>query len=134
MWDKIIEKAVNIEAKTSLQLPFGTKKINSKYPKGYRPLVKKNKDNTSWEYCNEAFNKDKNKAKSHNSSFANQFQIQASKKDKRGCWGGHLAIEVNITKVVKKNKDKAKDLSHVKCYTCKQKGHYINKCLKKLKN
>ncbi len=29
------------------------------------------------------------------------------------------------------DKDKAKNMGHVKCYTCKQKGHYVNKCPKK---
>lgn len=32
-------------------------------------------------------------------------------------------MRVNITKFVKKDKDKAKDLSHVQYYTYKQKGH-----------
>ncbi len=40
----------------------------------------------------------------------------------------------NVSKVAKKDKDKAKDLSHVKYYTCKQKGYYANKYLEKLKN
>ena len=97
-------------------------------------MVKKNKDNTYWKYRDEAFNKDKDMAKSHNSFFTNQPQMQASKKDKRGYCGGHLATRVNTTEVAKKDKDKAKNLSHVKCYTCKQKGHYTNKCLKKSKN
>ncbi len=37
-------------------------------------------------------------------------------------------------KVTKKDKDKAKNLSYIKCYTCKQKGHYTNKYPKKPKN
>ncbi len=35
---------------------------------------------------------------------------------------------------MKKDKDKAKDLSYIECYTYKQKSHYANKCLKKSKN
>ena len=37
---------------------------------------------------------------------------------------------VNTTEVTKKDKDKdkIKDLSHIECYTCKQKGHYANMC------
>ncbi len=69
----------------------------------------------------------------HNSSSANQLQIQASKKDKRH-WEDHPATGVNATEVAKKDKDKAKDLSHIKYYTCKQKGHYANKCPEKVKN
>ncbi len=70
MWDKVIEKAIDVEVKANLQPPSGTRKIDSKCPKKYRPLVKKDKDNAYWEHCNEISNKDKNKAKSHNSSSA----------------------------------------------------------------
>lgn len=41
---------------------------------------------------------------------------------------------INITEVAKKNKDKAKDLSHVEWYNYKQKDHYANKCHKKSEN
>ncbi len=47
---------------------------------------------------------------------------------------GHPIIEINATKVAKKDKDKAKDLSHIKCYTYKQKSHYTNKYSEKSKN
>ncbi len=74
-WDEVIEKTVNTEAKAGLQLSSGTKEIDSRCPKGYRPSVKKDKDDTYWEQRNEVSNKDKEKAKSHNpSSFANQLQ------------------------------------------------------------
>ena len=97
-------------------------------------MTKKDKNNASWEHRNEIFYKDKNKTKSYNSSSANQPQTQATKKDKCGCRENYLAIVVNATEIVKKNKDKAKDLSHIKCYTCKQKGYYANKCPEKSKN
>ena len=75
MWNKVVEKTVDVEAKAGLQPLFGTKKIDSRCPKGYRLLIKKDKDNTYWEYCNEASNRDKKKVKSYNSSFsANQPQ------------------------------------------------------------
>ncbi len=133
MWDKIIEKAVNVEAKDSRQSPFGTREIDSRCPRGYRPLVKKNKGDANREHQDKALNKDKDKAKTHNSSFANsQFQTQTSKKCHRSRQEGHSANKVNVTKVAKKNK--AKDLSYIKCYTCKQKRHYANKCPEKQKN
>ncbi len=53
---------------------------------------------------------------------------------KRSWQGGHLAIRINATKVTKKDKNKTKDFSHVKCYTYKQKNHYINKYHKNSKN
>ena len=74
-WDKIVEKAVDVKAKASLQLPSGTREINSKCPKKYRPLVKKDMDDAYWEQRNKASNRNKKKAKSHNpSSFTNQPQ------------------------------------------------------------
>ena len=50
-----------------------------------------------------------------------QLQTQVFKKNKRhgSSERGHLAIGVNATKVAKKNKDKAKDLSYIKCYIYK---------------
>ncbi len=129
-----MEKVGNVEAKTNLQSPFYVREIDSRCPKGHRLSAKKNKEDTYEEPRDEAFNKNKDKAKSHNSSSTNQPQTQAPKKDKRGCRGGHLATGVNAIEVAKKDKDKAKDLSHVKYYTYRQKGHYVNKCPKKSKN
>ncbi len=130
-----MEKASDAEAKANLQPPFYIKEIDSRYPKSHRPLAKKDKEDTYREPRDEA---SKDKAKSQTSSSANQPQTQAPKTDKRGRWGGHgghPSTGVNTTKVAKKDKDKAlKNLSHVKCYTCHQKGHYANKCPKKSKN
>ena len=47
---------------------------------------------------------------------------------------GYLTIEVNATKVAKKDKNKAKDLSYVEYYTYKQKDHYVNQYSDKPKN
>lgn len=40
----MVEKTINAETKASLQPPFGTREIDSRCPKGYKPLAKKNKD------------------------------------------------------------------------------------------
>ena len=45
MSDKMVKKAIDVEGKASLQPPFGTKEIDFRYLKGYKPLVKKDKDN-----------------------------------------------------------------------------------------
>ncbi len=133
----MVEKAGDVEAKDNLQPPFYVKEINSRCPKSHRPLAKKDKEDIYQEPRNEV-SKDKDKAKSHNSSTsANQPQTQVLKKNKRrlGGHGGHLVLGDIATKVAKKNKDKApKDLSHFKCYTFHQKGHYTNKCPKNAKN
>lgn len=41
------------------------------------------------------------------------------------------AIGINTIEVTKNNKDNVKHLSYIKCYTCKQKNYYVNKCPKK---
>ncbi len=129
----MVEKALDVEVKANLQPPSGTREINSRCPRDYRLSIKKDKDNVNQEHRDEIPNQDKDKVKSHNSSSANsQPQTQASKKHYRSRQEGHLTIGVNATEVAKK--DKAKDLSHIECYTCKQKGHYVNKCPKKPKN
>ena len=70
----MVEKTGNVKAKTNLQPPFYVKEINSKYPKSYCPLIKKDKKNTYWKPYNEASNKNKDKAKSHNPFSTNQSQ------------------------------------------------------------
>ncbi len=131
-----MEKAGDAEAKANLQPPFYVRDIDTRCPKGHRPSVKKNKEDTYREPQNET-SKDKDKAKSHSSStYANQPQTQASKKDKRGCRGGHGGYPgtgVKTTKVAKKDKA-PKDLNHIEYYTCHQKGYYATKYPNKLKN
>ncbi len=108
------EKTGDAEVKANLQPSFYVREIDSRCPKGYCLLAKKDKENTYWVPRDETFNKDKNKAKPHNfSSSANQPQTQDLKKNKRGCRGGHLATAVNAIKVAKKDEDKAKDLNHL---------------------
>ncbi len=130
-----MEKAGDAEAKANLQPSFYVRDIDARCPKGYRPSSK-NKEDTYREPQSKA-SKNKDKAKSHNSTSANQPQTQAPKKDKRsrrgGHEGGHPAIGVNATEVAKKDKA-PKDLSYIECYTCYQKGHYTTNCPKKPKN
>ncbi len=76
----MVEKVGNIKVKTNLQPPSGTREIDSRCPKRYKPSVKKDKVDAYWEHCNEASNKDKEKAMSHNPFSANQPHIWTSKK------------------------------------------------------
>lgn len=129
----MIEKAVDTKAKVSLQPSSRSREIDFRYPKSYRPSAKKDKNEATQEHW------DADKAKSYNlfpAANTSQSQTQAFKKDKSygSCQGGHSTTGVNATKVAKKNKDNAKELSHIKCYTCKQKGYYANKYPKKSKN
>ncbi len=75
-----MEKVGDVEAKANLPPPFYVRDIDARCPKGHRPSSK-NKEDTYREPQSEA-SKDKDKAKSHNSTSANQFQTQAPKKDK----------------------------------------------------
>ncbi len=132
-WEEVVEKAGDVEAKANLQPPFYIRDIDARCPKSYCPSAKKDKEDTYREPQNEA-SKDKDKAKPHSSSTsANQPQIQAPKKDKRGRRGGHPATGVNATEVAKKDKA-LKDLSHIEYYTCHQKGYYATKCPNNPKN
>ena len=124
LWEEVVEKAGDAEAKANLQPPSYVWEIDVRSPKNYRLSSKKNKENIQRQHHNEA---PKNKGKSQIPATTNQLQTQDSKKRHEGQWGNRPATEVNATKVVKKEKDKAKDLSHVKCYTCNQKDHYANK-------
>ncbi len=65
----MIEKAVNVEANTSLQPPSGTRKIDFRCLRDYKPSVQKDKDKANWKYRDK--DKDKDKAKSYNLSSAN---------------------------------------------------------------
>ena len=118
---------MDVKAKAGLQSYFMIREIDSRCLEEHRPSVKKDKDDAYWNYRNEASNKNKEKVKSHPLSSANQPQTQVSKKDKRhGSRRGYLATGVNVTEVAKKDKDKAKNLSHIECYTHKQKSYYTN--------
>ncbi len=70
----MVENAVNVKVKANLQPTSETKEIDSRYPKEYRLLVKKNKEDAYEEHCDKVSNKDKEKAKFYNPSFANQPQ------------------------------------------------------------
>ncbi len=60
----MVEKAGNVEAKTNLQLPFYVEEIDSRYPKNYCSLAKKDKKDTYQEPHSNQASKDKDKTKS----------------------------------------------------------------------
>ena len=130
MCEEVGEKAGDVEIKANLQLCFGIWEIDFRCPRDHRLSVKKNKENANQELWDRD-HKNKDKTKSHN-FFSIKNQPQASKKNKRRSpQRDLLVIRVNGTKI---DKNKAKDLSHIMCYICKEKGHYTNKCSKMSKN
>ncbi len=72
-WEEVVEKTDDAEAKTNLQPPFYVRDVDVMCPKGHRPSSRKDKENTYREPQSEA-SKDKDKAKSHNSTSAKQPQ------------------------------------------------------------
>lgn len=81
MWEKMIEKVVDVEAKASLQPPFRTRKIDFRCSKNHRSSVRRDKNDANWKHWDE--DKDKELAKSYNSFSTNsQPQTRTSKKDK----------------------------------------------------
>ena len=82
----MVEKAGDRESKTNLQPPFYIREIDLKCPKSYCLLNKKDKGDANLEHCNETSNNNKKKVKSHNPSFTNQLQAQASKKCHKSWW------------------------------------------------
>ena len=82
-WAEVVEKAGDAEAKANLQPSSYIREIDSRCPKGHRPLFKKDKKDTQRKHRDEAF-KDRKKAKSHTPSTTNQLQTQDLKKRDRG--------------------------------------------------
>lgn len=99
-------------------------------------MAKNDKKDTYQELRNKTFkDNDKEKAKSYNSSFANQLQTKTPKKNKHHHWRDQLATGTNTTKIANKDKGKmSKDLNYIKYYIYYENSYYTNKCLKKLKN
>lgn len=65
----MVEKAIDVEVRASLQPLSGTREVDFRCPKGYKPSAKKEKDEVNQKHWDA--NKDKDKAKFYNSFFAN---------------------------------------------------------------
>lgn len=95
LWEEAIEKVVDAKANAGLQLPLGTKQINSGCLRGNPLSIKKDREyEITWN----------DKAKSHTApANASPTQAQASNNDK--CYGSrrdYLATGLNASKVSKK--------------------------------
>ena len=138
-WDEVADKIVDAKAKASLQALSETKEMDSRCPWDQQPTKKDDKDSKDYKKNKSSQNllanvslsgtqsspaqpkKDQN-SRSHRERLQQQSQGQNTP-----------ATSINAT-AVRKDKDKDKDkknFSNIECYTCKQKGHYTNKYLKK---
>ena len=121
-WDEVVEKAVNVEAKASLQLPSKTREMDFKCPRVEQPV--KTND----------FSEPKEKNKSTHTLSANWGSDQMSdemsvwspgKKDSGPYWGSYQSSRQGS-----RRQGSTKDLTHIMCFTCDQKGHYATQCPK----
>ena len=48
-WDEVVDKTVDVEAKTNLQAPSRTREMDSWCPQGQRPTKKDDKDSKNYE-------------------------------------------------------------------------------------
>ena len=138
-WDEVVDKTVDTKAKASLQALSGIREMDSRCLRGQRPTKKEDKDSRDYEKNKSSQNPPTNASSSGTQSSLAQPKKEQNSRSRRG--GSRRqgqgqntpATGVNATAVRKdKDKDKdKKDLSHVECYTCKQKGHYANKCPEK---
>ena len=138
-WDEVVDKTVDAKAKTRLQALSGTREMDFWCSWGQQLTKQDDKDFRDYEK-----NKFSQNPPANSSSNRTQSSLAQPKKDQNShsCQGrpwqqgqgqNTPTTSVNAT-AVKKDKDKdkdKKDLSNIECYTCKQKGHYTNKCPKK---
>ena len=138
-WDEVVDKTVDVKAKASLQAPSGTREMDSRYPRGQRPIKKEDKDSRDYEKNKFSQNPPTNTSSSGTQSSLAQPKKEQNSRSRRGeprrqGQGQNTpATGVNATAVRKdKDKDKdKKDFSNIEYYTCKQKDYYANKCPKK---
>lgn len=123
-WDKAIEKAINIEAKTLLQASSGTQKINAIYFQKYRLTKKKDIDSKKNKaadslHTNMSSEKHTKKSSTHRSQFSKKNQDYPEDfwhldRQKQGCTYAFFAISVNSIK------RKRNDISYVSVSTTKK--------------
>ena len=122
-WEEVVKKAVNAEAKASLQSPTSTCDIDSRYSRGNRPAKREEKD--SKKKSTNSTHADTSSGK-QSSSTQQTFSPHPKKGGpwrERGQGQDSPATGVNATP-----KKEEVDLLQVDCFYCKKKGHYANKC------
>ena len=133
-WEEAVEKAVNAEAKASLQSPASTRDMDSRCPQGSRPAKREEKDSGRKNKSTDSNPADTSSGKQ--SSSARQTSSANPKKDldhqqgpRRRGGQGHgrnpdsSAMGVNIVPT-----KEGRDMSQIECYNSHRKGHYSNKC------
>ena len=142
LWDKAIEKIVDAETKTLLQVFSDTREIDVKCLQGYKLAKKEDKDSGN-NKSNNSLHTNVSREKYLQQSFIHQ--NQASKKDQdyqEDFWrhGGQKQSYIyNFSAIsIKSIKKERKNIFYIEYFYSKKKGHYSKKCpwnsKKKLKN
>ena len=113
-WDEVVEKAVDAEAKVSLQLHSRTREMDSKCPRDKRPS-KATDENKSTQTLSANWGGDQISDEMSNRS--------PGKKDSGPHQSSYQGFRQNSHR-------SAKDLSRITCFNCDQKGHYATQCPK----
>ena len=144
-WDELVEKAINAEAKVSLQPTSIIREMDQRCPRGNRPLaVSKSQASSTRDSREEP--SDKAQSQDLNSSHSSQPHSSQSEnigetsdkkarkekkkqrrlEDERARKDSTLATGINASNVP--NGGTRKDLSYITCFNCDKKGHYVTKC------
>ena len=131
-WEEAVEKAVNAEAKAMLQSSASTRDMDSRCSKENRPAKKEEKDSGGKNKSTDSAPADIPSGKQTSST--QQASSAYPKKDhRRGPWHGRRRGQDSPTTGVNAIPKKEEDLSQVKCFHCRKKGHFANRCPQKKK-
>ena len=132
-WEEAVEKAVNAEAKALLQSSSSTHDMDSRYPQENRPAEKEEKNSGGKNKSTDSAPADVPSGKQTSSTHQKKDQNYQGGPRHRGRRGRRRGQDSPATGVNITLEKEEKDISHIKCFHCRRKGHFANKCLQKKK-
>ena len=127
-WEEAVKKAVNAEAKTSLQSPASTRDMDSRCPRGNRAAKREEKDSKNKSTDSTPADTSSGKQSSSTQQTSSPHPKKGGSRRGRGRGQNSPATGVNATP-----RKEEVDLSQVDCFHCRKKGHYANRCPQKKK-
>ena len=144
-WEELVEKAIDAEAKASLQPPSFLREMDQRCPRGNRPAhitMAKSQASATWDPRDDPSEKTQTQASStwdpwDEPSEKAQYKPTHSSRSENGETSGRKARKEKKKhrrqKQARKDPTPAtsrarKDLSHITCFNRDQKGHYATKC------
>ena len=125
--EEAVEKAVDTEAKMLLQPPSGTRKIDVMCLQGYK-LVKIEDKNSGKNKSIDILPADVPNRKQTSSTYQKKHQNYQRSFWHHGKQGRRWDQDSSTTSVNITSKKEEKDISHIKCFHCRRKGLFANKC------